>query len=108
MIAPAMIVVLTSCGSAEEADRIAGALVAERLAACVQILPVRSVYRWRGAIERASEWQLQIKTRAALADRVEARIVALHGYELPEILVFPVEAGSAGYIDWVGTETSDS
>jgi periplasmic divalent cation tolerance protein len=100
-----MIVVITSCGSAEEADRIAEALVAERLAACVQILPMRSVYRWQGAIERAEEWQLQIKTRAALADRVEARIRALHGYDLPEIIALPVSAGSADYVDWVEAET---
>lgn len=100
-----MIVVITSCGSAEEADRIAEALVAERLAACVQILPMRSVYRWQGAVERAEEWQLQIKTRAALADRVEARIRALHGYDLPEIIALPVTAGSADYVDWVEAET---
>jgi periplasmic divalent cation tolerance protein len=100
-----MIVVITSCGSAEEADRIAEALVAERLAACVQILPLRSVYRWQGAIERAEEWQLQIKTRAALADRVEARIRALHGYDLSEIIALPVTAGSADYVDWVEAET---
>lgn len=100
-----MIVVITSCGSAGEADRIAEALVAERLAACVQILPMRSVYRWQGAVERAEEWQLQIKTRAALADRVEARIKTLHGYDLPEIIALPVTAGSADYIDWVEAET---
>lgn len=100
-----MIVVITSCGSAEEGDRIAEALVAERLAACVQILPMRSVYRWQGAIERAEEWQLQIKTRAALAGRVEARIRALHGYDLPEIIALPVSAGSADYVDWVEGET---
>lgn len=100
-----MIVVITSCGSAEEADRIAEALVGDRLAACVQILPMRSVYRWQGAVERSDEWQLQIKTRAALADRVEARIRALHGYDLPEIIALPVTAGSAEYVDWVETET---
>jgi periplasmic divalent cation tolerance protein len=100
-----MIVVITTCGSEGEADRIAEALVAERLAACVQILPMRSVYRWQGAIERAEEWQLQVKTRSTLADEVEARIKALHGYDLPEIVALPVAAGSSDYISWVRAET---
>ncbi|ABQ67724.1 CutA1 divalent ion tolerance protein [Rhizorhabdus wittichii RW1] len=101
-----MILVLTSCGSVAEAERIAEALVGERLAACVQIVPMRSVYRWQGAIERAEEWQLQAKTRAALADRVEARIRALHGYDLPEIVLLPVQA-SADYAVWVAAETGE-
>lgn len=100
-----MIVIVTSCGSEGEAERIAEALVAERLAACVQILPVRSVYRWQGGVERTEEWQLQVKTRAALADEVEARIKALHGYELPEIVALSVAAGSSDYIGWVRAET---
>lgn len=100
-----MIVIVTACGSAEEADRIGAALIEERLAACVQILPMRSIYRWEGRIERAEEWQLQIKTRAALADAVEARIKALHGYKLAEIVALPVAAGSADYIGWVHAET---
>lgn len=101
-----MIIVVTSCGSAAEAERIAATLVEERLAACVQILPMRSVYRWRGGIERADEWQLQAKTSAALTERVEARIKALHSYELPEIAMLPVEA-SAGYAGWVAAETGE-
>lgn len=100
-----MIVIVTACGSAEEADRIGTALVGERLAACVQILPMRSIYRWQGHIERAEEWQLQIKTRAAHADAVEARIKALHGYSLAEIIALPVAGGSADYIGWVHAET---
>ena len=100
-----MIVIVTACGSTEEADRIAAALVEERLAACVQILPMRSVYRWDGRIERAEEWQLQIKTEDRLANAVEARIKALHGYDLPEILALPVAAGSAAYLGWVHAET---
>jgi len=100
-----MIVVVTSCGSAEEADRIAEALVAERLAACVQIAPIRSVYSWQGSIERSDEWQLQIKTVAERAKAVEARIGALHSYDLPEILMMPVAAATEGYAAWVRSET---
>lgn len=102
-----MIVVVTSCGSAEEADRIAAVLVEEQLAACVQILPMRSVYRWQGAIERSDEWQLQVKTRSSLADRVRARIGALHSYDLPEVVIMPVQGGSADYLAWVEAETGE-
>lgn len=100
-----MIVVVTSCGSTEEADRIAGRLVEERLAACVQILPVTSVYRWEGRVERAEERVLHIKTRGELADQVVERIRALHGYDLPEIIVLPVAGGSPEYADWVRSAT---
>jgi periplasmic divalent cation tolerance protein len=100
-----MIVIVTSCGSVEEAERIAAALVEERLAACVQIAPVRSVYRWQGQVQRGEEWQLQIKTRAALSDSVEARVKALHSYELPEVIALSVPAGSADYLGWVHAET---
>jgi periplasmic divalent cation tolerance protein len=100
-----MILAMTSCPTAGEADLIASALVEERLAACVQILPVRSVYRWSGEIERADEWALQIKTREALADAVRDRIVALHSYDLPEFMIVQVAGASPGYAAWVGAET---
>lgn len=102
-----MIIVVTSCGSLDEAERIATALVGERLAACVQILPATSLYRWRGKVERAEEHVLHIKTRAALAPAVEQRLQALHSHELPEILILPVTGGSAGYLAWVHAETGD-
>lgn len=100
-----MIVIATSCGSRDEAERIATALIEERLAACVQILPVTSVYRWDGKVERAEEHVLHIKTRAALADRVEDRVCALHSYKVPELLMLPVAGGSAAYLAWMKTET---
>jgi len=100
-------VMTTSCGSREEADRISAALVGERLAACVQILPAMSVYRWQGAIERAEEHVLVIKTRAALAARVEARVKALHSYELPEFMGLAVVGGSSDYLAWIEAETRD-
>jgi len=101
-----MIVMITSCGSVDEADRIASALVEDRLAACVQIVPATSVYRWRGTVERAAEHVLHIKTRAEFADAVEARVRALHSYDLPELIVLPVAGGSAEYLAWVRAETA--
>lgn len=100
-----MIVVITSCATRDEAERIASALVGERLAACVQILPATSLYRWKGAVERADEHVLHIKTRAALALPVERRVRALHSYDLPEVLVMRAAGGAAEYLAWVGAET---
>lgn len=101
-----MIVIITSCGSLEEAERIASALVEERLAACVQIMPVTSVYRWEGSVERAREHVLHIKTRASRANDVEARVKALHSYQIPELIVLSVAGGSADYLGWARAETA--
>ena len=99
-----MILIMTSCSTHEEAERIAGALVEERLAACVQINAARSVYRWAGRVERAEEWVLHIKTRQVLVEPVRNRVVALHSYDLPEFIALPVDA-SADYAAWVDAET---
>lgn len=99
--------VLTTAGSEEEAERIAAALVEQRLAACVQVVgPIASRYRWQGKPERAQEWQCLAKTEAALYERVEAAIRALHSYEEPEILAIPILAGSRGYLDWISESVS--
>jgi len=99
------IVVSTTCAGEEEAGRLARALVEERLAACVQILPsVRSVYRWRGAIEESGELLLLIKTRRGLFDRLSRRLRELHSYEVPEILATPVVDGGEAYLEWMDRE----
>lgn len=101
-----MLLVLTNCPDAATAETIGAALVESRLAACVNILPVsRSIYRWQGAIERASEVPLLIKTSAERYAAVEAEILARHPYELPEIIAVPVERGLPIYLEWVATET---
>ena len=100
------IVVLCSCGSTEEADRIAGGLVEAKSAACVSILPgARSVYRWQGAVERSTEWLLIIKSRRDLFPRLRAEIERLHSYEVSELIALPVVDGSAAYLDWIDRET---
>jgi periplasmic divalent cation tolerance protein len=92
---------------AAEALKIADALVAERLAACVNVLGgVRSVYRWRGRIERAEEIALIAKTRADLFDRLAARVRELHSYDTPAIVAWPITSGDAAYLDWIARETS--
>lgn len=86
------------------AGRLAEALVAERLAACVQVGgPVASIYRWQGAVEHAREWVCRAKTTRAALPALVRRVRALHPYELPEILESPV-TGDARYLDWVRAE----
>jgi len=97
-----VVVALTTVGKAADAERVARALVERRLAACVNVVPgVVSTYRWKGEVERDDEHLLVVKT---LADRVEAlreALVTLHPYELPELVVLPVEAGHAPYLAWI-------
>jgi periplasmic divalent cation tolerance protein len=99
------IVVLTNCPDDAVADRIARTLVESGLAACVnRLAPVASVYRWRGAVERATETPLLIKTARARYTEVEQAIRALHPYEVPEIIAFAIDAGFAPYLRWIGDE----
>jgi periplasmic divalent cation tolerance protein len=96
-------IVLSTCADREEAERIAQALVEQRLAACVNILPgVQSVYRWQGAVEIAAEVLMLIKTSPAQLGKVQSTIAGLHSYEVPEFLVLPISAGSEAYLAWLG------
>ena len=95
-------IVLTTCGSAEEAERIAHALVERQLAACVNIVPqIRSVYRWQGKVELASEWLLVVKTTAGKFAGVRDAIRELHSYELPECIAIEIVDGSPEYLKWM-------
>jgi periplasmic divalent cation tolerance protein len=105
-----IVLVLTTVpadAGADSGDRIASALVEERLAACVNIgAPMTSVYSWQGNLTRDAERQLVIKTTADRIAAVKARLTELHSYELPEILVIPVVEGSDSYLDWVRIRTA--
>ena len=101
------VVVLTTVGTAEQARTIARALIDERLAACVNVLPeMTSFYRWQGDVHEDQERQLIIKTTREALDAVRSRVHALHTYDLPELLVLSVETGSERYLRWIG-ENSD-
>ena len=102
-----MCLMLTTAGSADEAKKIAHALVAERrLASCVNIIPrIESVYRWKGEVESAEEWLLLIKTRKDAFERVRAAIEELHSYELPECIMLEIAEGDQKYLDWLAKNT---
>ena len=100
------LLVLTNLPDRASAEKLATALIEQKLAACVNILaPCRSVYRWKGAVQHDEEHPLLVKTTAARYAALEAAIRAGHPYELPEIIAVPVERGLAAYLQWVDTET---
>ena len=99
------LVVLITAGSRDEADKIANALVAEMLAACVNVLPgVTSVYRWEGEVQRDQEWLLVAKSTRQVLDDLVRCVQALHSYDLPEVIALPVVGGSEAYLRWVDGE----
>ncbi|MBS2021575.1 MAG: divalent-cation tolerance protein CutA [Deltaproteobacteria bacterium] len=94
--------VLTMLPTADAAVELARAVVDEKLAACCNLIPaVRSIYRWQDKLQDENEVLVLIKTRAEQLDRLKARILELHPYEVPEVLVLPVESGYAGYLEWM-------
>jgi periplasmic divalent cation tolerance protein len=100
------VIVLTTLPVEGDAEQFASRLVEERLAACVNVLPpMRSVYRWKDAVERADERQLVIKTTSERVTALEARIRELHSYEVPEFVVIPIVQGSAAYLSWLSDST---
>ena len=99
--------ITTALGSEAAAAELADALIAERLAACVQVIgPVRSSYRWHGAIERTQEWLCVAKTADQRQQALIDRIRALHTYQLPEIVSIPIAGGDTRYLDWIRRETA--
>lgn len=96
--------------SPEAADEVARTLVERRLAACVNLTPIRSVYRWEGTVHVDPEVTMLIKVSEAGLDALVTELQVLHPYELPEILVLPVDLDRslAAYVDWVRDETGGS
>lgn len=102
----AALIAFCTCPDRDQAQALAQALVERRLAACVSLLPgVRSVYRWQGQVEQADEVQLLIKTTAGNFPALQAAVLELHSYELPELVAVEVAAGLAPYLAWIGEST---
>ena len=101
------VVVTTTVGSAEVAEGLARSIVDGRLAACVHVVPIRSVYRWQGEICAEPEWRCEAKTTDERAGALIEHIRANHGYHLPEIVAIPI-SGSEDYLAWVAAESAES
>lgn len=100
------VIVLTTLPADVDAESLARALVDERLAACVNILPpMQSIYRWQGAVEQASERQLLIKTGVARVKELKARVMSLHPYDVPEFVLLLSDGGSDEYLSWIKAST---
>jgi periplasmic divalent cation tolerance protein len=95
--------VLSTCGSVDEARKLARALVEKQLAACVNIIPqIESLYYWKGKVETSTEYLLVIKTTAGAFDELRDVLTELHSYDVPECLEIAIEDGSAAYLAWIG------
>ncbi len=94
-----------TAGDEDEARRIGRILVEEKLAACVNILPIKSIYRWEENIAEDSEVTMFVKTRAELADQVIERVKELHSYEVPCIVSLPIIKGNPDYLKWIEEST---
>ncbi len=101
-------IITTTTDNAETAAHIAHILLEQRLAACVQTCSIQSHYRWDGELTRDQEIRIDIKTRTDHFDEIRKRILSLHNYDLPEIIMTPVTGGSADYLGWIREETSSA
>ena len=98
---------LTTAPDRAQAEALARGLVEQGLAACVQLLPIDSVYRWEGQVQSAAEVLLLIKTRAERVEAVTAALAAAHPYETPQIIAVPITAGLPAYLAWIDAATAD-
>lgn len=94
-------IVLVTASSQMEATSIAETLIQAKLAACVSIMPIRSLYTWNGKIHNEEEWQLVIKTDLNRFTQLEAKIRSVHSYEVPEMIAVPIVQGSQPYLQWI-------
>jgi len=102
------VIVITTMDSTEKAGWLGRAMIEMRLAACVHMMPVASVYRWKGEIKTSEEYRILAKTRADLADSLVEFIKEHHPYEVPEIIVTPILSGHKSYFQWLSDETGQN
>lgn len=97
--------VVTTTDSEAAAAELARGIVEARAGACVQVVPIRSFYRWDGAVQDDPEWQLQIKTPASRLDALIAHLETHHAYDVPEVIATPIVGGNPAYLSWLDEET---
>jgi periplasmic divalent cation tolerance protein len=98
---------ITTIDDLQRGQEIASALLKRKLAGCCQILgPITSMYQWQGDLVTATEYQIWIKTRSNLWDKLQAAIHELHPYDVPELLVVDIPLGAPSYLDWLKSETA--
>lgn len=98
--------ILVTCDTEEKARRLAGQLLEEKLAACVQIHPVTSVYTWENRVHTEAEFRMVIKTRSGLYPQIEHFILDRHGYEVPQVVRVPIDQGLEAYLNWIDENTT--
>lgn len=101
-------IIITTCSNRENAETLAKSILELHLAACVQMSEIKSLYHWDGKIANDNETKLLIKTRAELYDKLEQHITQNHEYDVPEIIMLPIEKGSAAYLDWIEENTNQA
>lgn len=100
------IIVFVTCASKFQAQKIAQALIKDKLAACVNLVnPINSLFWWKGKVDSSKEILLIIKTKKNLFDRLERLVKSLHSYDVPEIIALPIVKGSKKYLDWINDST---
>ena len=100
-------IIYITAGDMAEARKIGRILVEERLAACVNIFPITSIFRWKDNIDEANEFGIIVKTRSDKVKRIENRVKEIHSYEVPCVVSFKIEAGSVQYLDWINESVED-
>lgn len=100
------VIITTTTDSAEAAQRLADSAVGERLAACAHVRETDATYWWEGEVQHDHEWEVQLKTRSARVEQLAAHILATHSYDLPQIIVTPIDGGHQPYLDWIEAEAS--
>ncbi|MCO5279410.1 MAG: divalent-cation tolerance protein CutA [Saprospiraceae bacterium] len=98
-------VVITTTGNKEDAEKIANALLSEKLAACIQVTQIKSYYTWKDAVNVDEEQLLLVKCKAADYSEIEKCIKANHSYEIPEIILLPISTGLPSYLGWINDVT---
>jgi periplasmic divalent cation tolerance protein len=103
------IVVLSTCGSSDEARKLARHLVETRVAACVNVVPgVYSVFHWEGKVDESAEWLLVIKSTRERLQALRIELQKMHSYVVPEVVALPIVDGSSDYIEWIGREVEEN